>query len=520
MNLLASKIYVAVLFAVVVGTFVPAIYAQDTSSSQPSSPQDNSSTQSSPQEDSGAAPAATVPPEVNVENPPLSGLDEPQAEPAYGGRSYLIPALQFSESADSNASGTSARNTSVTEASRGLASLDLQKIWKRSQLALDDIGGDVFYTGPRFSSLGRNYPVNTFAGDERILWRTGQFTIRDSFNYMPYGSFGLNSFGGASSFGSALGGGLAGGGAGTGVGTGLTGGTSTGLFNSGSYGSIGFQPRVSNTGIVDIVQELSPRSSVTLAGSYDYTHFLNKSQSSVSVIDSQLASGQVGYDRILNRKDQIGFLYAFEELHFPISGSGTVDAQVWNAIYGHRITGRLNLVLAGGPQLVTVYNPPNSLSFLAFGPSTRKISGNGKVIFHYIVTSRTNVQIQYQRYVSPGSGFFAGANTDAARVSLGHVFGRRWTGITDSGYSHHSSIQKNLLTGGINSSAYQFWYAGASLRRQLGQHFGAFVSYQFNNFGAGQCASSTGSTAVCGQSISQHNGVIGFDWHPRPIRLD
>ena len=492
MNLLNGKTYTALL-AIGMIALGPALLAQDDSTPAPS--------QSS---DQGAAPAATAPPELNVENPPLSGLDEPQAEPAYGGRSYLIPGLQFSESADSNPGGTSAKNTSVTLASRGLGSLDLQKIWKRSQLGLDYIGGDLYYAGPGFSTRPRNYQVHTFAGDERILWRTGQLAFRDSFNYLPQGSFGFNSFGGAGSFGSALGGGLTGSGPGTGLGGGLTGG-GNGL-SSGTFG--GNQPRLSNASTVDIVQQLSPRSSITMAGAYDFTHFMNTSTAQIPVINSEMTSGQIGYNRILTRKDQVGFMYAFQELHFPTIGSGTIEAHVWNGMYGHRISGRLNFVVAGGPQLVQINNIPGS----------RRVSGNGRVILHYMVTSRTNAQVLYSHSITPGSGFLAGASTDAVRVSLARVLGRRWNGTVDSGYSHHNAVQANS-TAGLNANSYQYWYAGASLRRQLGQHFGAFVNYQFDDFGSGRCGGGP-TNSLCGQTARQYVGVVGFDWHPRPLRLD
>jgi hypothetical protein len=81
-------------------------------------------------------------------------------------------------------------------------------------------------------------------------------------------------------------------------------------------------------------------------------------------------------------------------------------------------------------------------------------------------------------------------------------------------------LQKNILTAGLNSNSYQYWYAGGSLRRQIGQHFGAFMTYQFNNFGSSSCTSSSGANTLCGQTVQQHMGSIGIDWHPRPIRLD
>jgi len=466
--------------------------------------QDDSSDQSA-----GAPPAASTPAEINAENPPLSGLDAPSAEPAYGGRSYLMPGIQLTESINSNANGNTGSNTHVAEVSRGLGSLDLQKIWKSNQLGLDYIAGGVFYAGPHSPGQKRSYQVHTFAANDRILWRTGQLAIRDSFDYLPEGTFGSSSFGGVGGLGSALGGV----GAGTGLGGGLTGGTPSGLVGSpGSFGSIGLQPRIDNSSVLDVVQQLSPRSSFTIAGGYDFTNFLNKAQSTVSLVDSQQFNGQLGFNRLLNKKDQIGFLYAFQDFHFPTSGSGTVTAQIVHVIYGHRVTGRLNFTAGGGPQFVIIHSP-------LFGESKR-ISGNVSIALHYIFSPRTNAQILYQRFVSPGSGFYAGSNTDATRLSVSHLFGRHWKAIADGGYSHNSSLQKNLLTTGLNSSSYAYWYAGGSLRRQIGQHFGAFASYQFNRFGSGGCPTGTGSTALCAKTFQQHVGSIGIDWHPRPIRLD
>jgi hypothetical protein len=469
----------------------------------------------------GAAPAATAPAEQNnIENPPLSGLDAPTAEPAFGGRSYVVSGLQLSESVDSNAASTSSNNTHPSEITRAVGSVDLQKIWRRYQLGLDYIAGGDFYAGPRIAAFGsRATQVHTFSAVQRILWRTGQLAIRDSFDYLPEGSFGFSSYGGAAGFGSAVGGGISGAGAGTGIGGGLAGGTPGGL--GATYGSIGYQPRVNNSAIVDVVQGLSPRSTVTFAGGYNFTDYLDKSSAPFPIINSQQTTGQVGYNHILSRKDQVGIEYLFQELHFPTAGSGSVIAHVWNGLYGHRISGKLNFTVAGGPQLVIVHNPP----LLILGatipvPETKTLSSNGSVTLGYTVSTRANLQMMYQRYVSPGSGFYAGANTDAARVSLGYRLGRHWSTTTDLGYSHNSNLQKssNTSAAGVHSSSYQFWYAGTSLQRQLGEHFGAFVSYQFNDTGIGQCTSS--SSSVCGFAARRHTGMVGINWHSRPIRLD
>src|SRR5947209_3742504 len=109
----SSKCRLVLLEVLLVGLSASILRAQDDSSSG----------------NPGAAPAATAPAEQNnIENPPLSGLDAPTAEPAFGGRSYLSPGFQASESIDSNAATVSNNNSHMSEITRALGSVDLQKL--------------------------------------------------------------------------------------------------------------------------------------------------------------------------------------------------------------------------------------------------------------------------------------------------------------------------------------------------------------------------------------------------------
>ena len=512
---------IRVLFAALaLSAFSLAAFAQQDTTQTPAS-QD----QGTPQlpENNGAPPPAATggTGDRSVENPPVTGLDLPRSEPAFGGRSFLVPGLQLSESAASNISGSTG-GSGVSAVTQALGSLDLQKLWKRYEVGIDYIGAGDFYTGRTFNGQGHAYTVQTLASDQRMLWRTGQLAIRDNFSYLPEGTFGFSSVGGSGSFGSALGGSS---GSGAGVGGGITGGTPTGLFGSGSLGSVGFEPRIENSSIVDIAQELSARSTVTFGGSFSLSHFLHTDPKS-SEIDSQQSTVQVGYNRTVGRSDQVGVLYAYQQFHFPQAGSGSLRAQVWNLLYSHRITGKLNFVIGGGPQIVDVYTPARP--FLLFGiipvilpaSTTRNISGNGTATVNYIFSSKTTGQILYQRYISPGSGFLPGANTNVVRASASHSFRLRWHAMADSGYSFSSALHNAPQTTGLNSKAYRYWYIGGSLRRQLSPHFDAYAAYQFNDFGAYSCQTTVTNTSVCGQSARRQTGQIGIDWKPGPIRLD
>jgi hypothetical protein len=279
---------------------------------------------------------------------------------------------------------------------------------------------------------------------------------------------------------------------------------------------------VDNLTIADVTQQFSPRSSVTLGGGFGLTDYLNKPDIGFPVINSEQTTAQVGYDRILNRHDQIGILYAFQEFHFPEAHAGTINAHVWNVLYGHRITGRLNLTLSGGPQLVEIRNPPLILTLLGQTlvvpiPTTKIISGNGSATLGYTASARTGLQFQFQHYVTPGSGFFAGANTTVARFAANHAMGRRWSTSADIGYTYNSVLQ-NASSTGINASSYQYWYLGLSVRRQLGQTLSAFASYQFSDFGSSTC--SVVAARDCGLRTNTSVGQLGISWHPHPIRLD
>ncbi|MBV9182710.1 MAG: hypothetical protein JO356_15470 [Acidobacteria bacterium] len=474
-----------------------------------------------PGQPSGAPPAASGPAAQNPDNPPLSGLDMPTTESPFSGRSYFIPGLQVGEAVDTNTSGSSGNHNTST-ITRGLGSIDLQKIWRRYQVGLDYVAGGSYYTGTNSSGAPRGYQTHSFGYDQRVLWRTGQLSFRDTFTYLPEGTFGFGSYGGFGGFSSAMAGsGLSGTGMSSGLGGGIAGGMPGGIFSGGQFGSIGIQPRVDNLSIIDVVQGISPRSTVTLGAGYDLSEFIDKARSPFTLINSQMTTGQIGYDHLLNPKDQVALVAAYQQLQFPGAGGGGVHAYVFQARYGRRLSGRLDLVIAGGPQVTRVNTQfVNVLGKIIAIPGSTSIAGNGSIDLGYTLSARTAIHLDYQHYLTPGSGFYAGANTDAARVNMSHIVNRNWTIMTDIGYSYSTPLTSRSTILGINSSSYQYWYAGGTVRRMLGPHFDAFGTYQYALFAAGSCTSSTGSHAVCGQSVNRHTAMFGLDWHPRPIRLD
>src|SRR5438874_1617743 len=156
----------------------------------------------------------TTTPPANVDNPPISGLDQPSFEPGLLNRSFLIPGAHISQAIDTNVAGSTG-STAINGVTRVLGSLALQKLWSHFDSSLGYVGGGSFYSN---QSVGATQNHN-FDADERLLWRTGQLAIRDSFSYLPEGAFGYGSYGGSGALGGVGGGGLGGVGGGLGIGS-------------------------------------------------------------------------------------------------------------------------------------------------------------------------------------------------------------------------------------------------------------------------------------------------------------
>jgi hypothetical protein len=419
-------------------------------------------------------------------NPPIVGLNAPGLQPTgIETRSFLIPGALISQAVDADEGGTS-RNSDVHGVTRGLGSLTLQRLWRRYDLALDYLGGVGYYSNRATSTAW----LQLFDLDQHISWSRGQFAIRDSFSYLPEGNFGAGSFGGTGALSSI--GGLVGGLAGLGI------------LGPGQFATFGEQPRITNISIADVTQFLSPRSSVSAVGSYGFVHFTDDT---FGLINSHQFVAQASYDYQLNRKDQVALLYAYQTFRYPSLVGSDFNTNLVNVLFGRRISGRMEFIAGGGPQVTHIQNP-------LLGSSDR-LTFSGRASLDYRL-QKSRLALSFFRYNTNGSGFSTGATTDLVRLSAGRPLGRRWIANLDVGYTHNSLIGPSLFAS--RGKSFDYVYAGGSLHRQLGREFSAFVSYQFSNVG------SQGSLCIraisCSYTAQREIALIGVDWHPHPIRID
>jgi hypothetical protein len=406
------------------------------------------------------------------ENPAVSSLDEatPGAEP----RSYLLPALHFSQSLNSNGGDRDHQFHTVT---RGFGSLEFQRMWKRYQTNINYVGGGAYYTNRTRDAA----QLQDLTASQVLHWKRGMLSLRDAFSFLPEGSFGHGSFGGAGGGGE--------GGAGHGA----------------HFGSLGQAPRITNEVILSAMETLSPRAAVTVGGTYGRVHFTDNTD---GLIDSSQISAHAGYSYQLNRTNQVGVLYGFQDFHFPREESSAFTTHLVHATFAHRITGRMDLTLAGGPQ-VTLINSP-------IFPDFHRLSFSGRASVRYAF-SRTEVRLSYRRYTTGGSGLFAGAQTDGVRLSATRPLSRLWEATADLGYSHNSRIVPR--TGDFDAHTFQSAYAGLAMRRRLGPDLVGVVRYQFANLNS-DGALCGGVSSSCGRLAERHTITFGLDWYLHPIHLD
>ena len=491
-----------------------AAWGQDSSAQQPA----GATPDSSPQQPVPAFGPDNPAPPIN-DNPPISGLDMPNLEPHGAPLSYLQAGAHVSEAVDSNVQNTLG-GSGVHTVSRAAGSLELQRLWSNYDLALDYLGGVGYYN---VNGIGLKQ-IEELGVHQKISWKRGQLGIRDVFSYQPEGTFG-GSYGSVGT---------------TGAGLGTT-------FQSGQgLGELGQVPRIMNLSLVDVVQNLTPKSSITATGGYGFVHFLgNNPGLGNSFIGNSQVSGQVGYNRILGPHDQGALVYGYQGFRFSTGTS--FRSHVIQVMWGHRISGRMDFLIGAGPQFTQInmltpvqdpLNPDHTFPPCVIGSiqptlvvdcpaNDLRIAAAGRASLRYRFP-KVSLDLSYEHYITSGSGFFAGAESDIARLTASRPLGRIWTVTSDIGYSRNSRVLPvNCPSGsnaascpGVSANTYQYGFAGLGIHRMFGRNFHAFASYQFNDLAFDNSYCQTTNPGPCSRISQRSVGTIGLDWTPRPIRLD
>jgi hypothetical protein len=447
-------------------------------------------------------------------NAPLAGLDVPSLEPGAAHRNYFQTGATFNQSGNSNA-GSALGGQQFTSITRGLGSVALHRVRGRYDLGLDYVGGVAYYS---LQSVGAQV-LQQLDFDEKISWKRGELSLRDSFSYLPEGDFGA-TYG---SLGSEE--------------TASIGSSSFGAFFGGSaLGTFGLVPRVVNVSLADVSEALTPKSTFTGEAGYAFTHFYGGGISTATpfistsqFVGSSEISTQTSYNRTLTQHTQVAMLYGYQGFDFSVTGLA-FHSHVIEGMYGRRITGRMDLLIAAGPQFTRINVACTVIDALSGNPrcgfiSSGGVSGSipdhrlgvaGQLRLRYRF-SKASLDLSYQRYETGGTGLFAGAQSDIGQLSAERRLSRVYRGFVDLGYSRNSRLQSADTVQGVNANVYSYAFMGLGVRRPFGHNLNLFGSYQFNEllFDHSLC----GGVGACNRISNQHVITFGLDWIFRPIRL-
>jgi len=456
-------------------------FSQGNSQAPPTSkmPSDSSSGSQNPDTPPPAPPFGQNAPILNPENPPLSGLDEPSLELRALNRSFVSTAIQVGESGDSNSSNA-VGGSQGDAVSHVLGALDLQKFWPRSDLFLEYLGGVV--VGDERSFLRQLHAL----GIEGVTrWRTGQLTFRDGFSYLPDGSFSASSAGGLPGFGIATGR----------LGLGLP-----GVFHL-EEGSVGTIPRLSNLASVDVVQAITPRSAFTVIGAYANDHFYHNTQ----LLNGDDSTVEGGWSHLVSRHDQMAIVYAFQLFRFPLNVGGEIYNNIVNLRYSHVISGRMSFIGEIGPQYTD----------LRFGIPEKRWSPTGRGVLRYRLP-RWFLTASYEKFLSQGSGLFAGADAQIAEFTARRPLGRTYELLLETGYSREKRLAA-AAEGLSEASVFNQGFGGAVLRKHIGRNWDALAAYRFSIINFNNVVVVDGST---GKTNHRQIGTIALEWHPKAVRIE
>lgn len=394
--------------------------------------------------------------------------------------SYWLPGFSAQNTAQSGQSGSNGWIWS----SYLLATLSARVATRHSELRLNYSGGGSLTNS---STLPDSY-YHGLSFSQTFNWNRWQLLFMDQLSYSPQSSFG---FGGGSGISTP------------GVGGNL-GASFPGLQNSYDSGQSLFSaygPRINNSFVTQADYDLTPRSSLTMAGSYGLLHFLNGNNLLGTNIDTRDAIASLGYNYAITSRDTIGVLYRFSEYQY-VGTSETINVHTINLAYGKKITGRLAFQVFGGPDVTTFAVP--------IGGASEHSSFSGSASLTYGL-ERGEVALKYSHGVSGGSGAMIGSSRDAVDSQFSTRLFGRWETNLGLGYARNGAISGST---GASSSALQSLFVSAGLNHQLSHTTSFTLSYMFGYQNASQSACPSGG---CGSNFTQHQIWMGFRWRARPM---
>jgi hypothetical protein len=369
-----------------------------------------------------------------------------------------------------------------------LAGIDVHRISGNSDLTLTYLGGGSISN----DSSNNNAIIQQLGLLDRFTFRRYSISLIDQLGYLPESAFGY--------------GGLYGG---TYSGIGLQNGF---IPNQSILTSQG--QRVSNVALGEFNTFLTPRSTITVVGSYGILHYFDN-----DLQNTNETTIQAGYNYQLTRKDTIAVIYLFEGFRYS-NISQSINTHAFLLSYARRVTGRLAFQISAGPN-VAFSNIPISNSSgvpVSTGPSTNatQLFWDLNVSLMYQLRRNLALSGSYSHGVTGGSGVLAGSVTDTLSGSVSRQLTRTMNVAWSTGYSRNNGLALTSppsTTVQATNQTYNYFYSGVNLSRALGRSAALTVGYQveYQNSNSLFCI-----TVPCTTSFVRNDITFSLGWRPAP----
>ncbi len=476
--------FLVVIYVAALG--VPAARAQQQSQGQAAQPIPAYHSPLASAADNGTDPNAD-PQKLGPDTRSLTGVQDLSLGVPAETHSFWQPHVDVTSTVDSdplNASG----NNGWTSFTSFFGGVDLHRNSGNSALTLSYIGGGSFSNDGNSS----NGIIQGLNFSEKLTYRRYSISFFDQLMYAPQTMLGASGLPGGPS--------LPGGGT-LGLGSGYAPGQSI-LTARGQ--------RLTNSADAEVDTYLTARTSLTFVGGYSLLD---------SVDDSLLNYGNVifsaGYNYQMTPKDTIGLSYQYSAFNYS-NFDQSIKTNVVSLSYGRRITGKLAIQLAGGPNIAFLRFPITTTPGGGTGnpstSSTTQVYGSFNANLQYQFR-RAGLTAAYSHGVSGGSGVLAGSVADNVTGTVTRQLSRTFNGGWNFGYSRNHGLAVSGSTV-ASTQTFDYWFTGFNLNHPWGRSLNLFLNYQlqYQNSNTPVC---TGPG--CGTSITRNQISFGLGWHRQPI---
>lgn len=418
-------------------------------------------------QDNAQEPSPDTRPLAGARNLALAGLETK--------RSFWQPHFDLYGTGDSNA-GQSTSSSSWSTWTSFSGGVDIQQVSGNAELTLGYTGGFIYSS----DSSASNGVVQRLNLTDKYTFRRATITVIDQLSYLPEQGFGFGGLGGTATAG------------------GGTGGLAPGFVANQTI-LTGRNRNLSNSSALEWDTSLTPRSSLTFSGGYSILRYFES-----SAFDAWQVSGRVGYNHQISPKSTVALIYNFTAIRYQGTNQ-SIDDHTAQFSYGRRVTGRLALQIAGGPDVATFRTP---ISTSATGSTRIYWSLNGSLQYQL---RRNSVGLGYVHGVSGGSGALQGSIADTVSGSFTRQMSRTFSSGITAGYSRNSGLAPGNAA---MNQRYSYWFTGATLSHPLSRTLGLSLSYQmqYQDSNIPFCIGPT-----CGSSVLRHLISVGVGWHERPL---